>query len=103
MLGPLPSADHVGDHGLDPHAVVVALVPDLLRPRQQRLDPLAQLHERVAVVGLLDDPRDQLADAVLVLVEHHVPLGLADPLQDHLLGGLRGDPAEVVGGDVARV
>ena len=91
----------VGDHGLDPHAVVVALVVDLLGARQQRLDPLAQLDQRVAVVGLLDDPGDQLADAVLVLLEHHLALGLADPLQDHLLGGLGGDPAEVVGGDVA--
>ena len=81
--------------------MVVALVPDLLGARQQRLDALAQLDQRVAVVGLLDDPGDQLADAVLVLLEHHVPLRLADPLQDHLLGGLGGDPPEVVGGDVA--
>ena len=81
--------------------MVVALVPDLLGARQQRLDALAQLDQRVAVVGLLDDPGDQLADPVLVLLEHHLPLGLADPLQDHLLGGLGGDPAEVVRGDVA--
>ena len=91
----------VGDHGLDPHPVVVALVVDLLGLGQQRLDPLAQLDQRVALVGLLDDPGDQLADPVLVLVVHHLPLGLADPLQDHLLGGLGGDPAEVFGGDVA--
>ena len=38
---------------------------------------------------------------VLVLVEDIVALGLADPLEDHLLGGLRGDAAEVVGRDVA--
>ena len=81
--------------------MVVALVVDLLGLRQQRLDPLAQLDQRVALVGLLDDPGDQLADPVLVLVEHHLPFGLADPLQDHLLGGLGGDPAEVFGGDVA--
>ena len=81
--------------------MVVALAVDLLGLRQQRLDALAQLHERVAGVRLLDDAGDQLADAVAVLLEHHVALGLADPLQDHLLGGLRGDPAEVVGRDVA--
>ena len=80
--------------------MVVALAVDLLGLRQQRLDALAQLHERVARVGLLHDAGDQLADAVAVLLEHHVALGLADPLQDHLLGGLRGDPAEVVRGDV---
>ena len=81
--------------------MVVALAVDLLGARQQRLDALAQLHERVARVGLLDDAGDQLADAVAVLLEHHVALGLADPLQDHLLGGLRGDAAEVVRRDVA--
>jgi hypothetical protein len=93
----------IGDHGLDPHAVVVALVVDLLGTGQQCLDTLAELDQRVAVVGLLDDPGDQLADAVLVLLEHHAPLGLADPLQDHLLGRLGGDAPEVVGGDVARL
>ena len=46
-------------------------------------------------------PGDHLADAVVVLLEHHVALGLADPLEDHLLGGLRGDPAEVGRRDVA--
>jgi hypothetical protein len=71
--------------------VVVALAVDLLGARQQRLDALAQLHERVAVVGLLHDAGDQLADAVLVLLEHHVALGLADALQDDLLGRLRRD------------
>jgi hypothetical protein len=83
--------------------VVVALAVDLLGARQQRLDALAQLHERVAVVGLLHDAGDQLADAVAVLLEHHVALGLADALQDDLLGRLRGDAAEVVGGDVLLV
>ena len=95
MLGPLVLDGDLGDHRLHAHAVVVALAVDLLGLRQQRLDALAQLHERVARVGLLDDPGDHLADAVLVLLEHHVALGLADPLQDHLLRGLRGDPAEV--------
>src|SRR5919201_1772189 len=93
----------VRDDRLDALAVVVALVVDLLGLRQQRLHPLAQLHERVAGVGLLDDAGDQLADAVLVLLEHHVALGLADALQDHLLGGLGGDAPEVVRRDVALV
>src|SRR6478609_4135386 len=70
--------------------MVVALAVDLLGLGQQRLHPLAQLHERVAGVGLLDDAGDQLAHAVAVLLEHHVALGLADALQDDLLGGLRG-------------
>src|SRR3712207_1759925 len=49
------------DDRLDARAVVVALAVDLLGTRQQRLDALAQLVERVSVVGLLDDPGDQLA------------------------------------------
>ena len=81
--------------------MVVALAVDLLAARQQALDALAQLDERVARVGLLDDAGDELADAVAVLLVHHLALGLADPLEDHLLGGLRGDAAEVVGRDVA--
>ena len=46
---------------------------------------------------------DDVADAVDVLLVHHLALGLADPLQDHLLGGLGGDAAEVVRGDVDRL
>ena len=101
--GPLVEARDLLDHRLDALRVVVALAVDLLGLRQQRLDALAQLHERVAGVGLLHDAGDQLADAVAVLLEHHVALGLADALQDDLLGGLRGDPPEVVGRDVALV
>ena len=98
---PLGRVRDLLDDRLDPLRVVVALVLDLLGLGQQRLDALAQLHERVARVRLLDDAGDQLADAVAVLLEGHVALGLADPLQDHLLGGLRGDAAEVVRRDVA--
>ena len=94
---PLGLIRDVGDDRLDALTVVVALAVHLLAARQQRLDALAQLHQRVARVRLLDDAGDQLADAVLVLVEHHVALGLADALQDHLLGRLRGDAPEVLG------
>ena len=86
---------HLDDDGLDAGAVLVALALDLLALRQQRLDA-PEVDERVALVALLDDAGDELADAVDVLVVHDVALGLADALQDHLLGGLRGDAAEVV-------
>src|SRR3954469_24904312 len=91
------------DDRLDALGVVVALAVDLLGLGQQRLDALAQLDQRVARVGLLDDAGDELADAVAVLLEHHVALRLADALQDDLLGGLGGDAAEVVRGDVLLV
>ena len=102
-LGGLADLDDVG---LQPAAVVVALVRDLLGLRQQRLDP-AEVEQRVAGVGLLDDAGDDVALAAGVLLVLHLALGLADALQDHLLRGLRGDAAEVVGrvvplaGDVA--
>src|SRR4051812_26954438 len=91
------------DDRLDPLRVVVALAVDLLGLRQQRLDALAQLDQRVARVGLLDDAGDELADPVAVLLEHHVALRLADALQDDLLGRLGGDAPEVVRGDVLLV
>jgi hypothetical protein len=43
----------------------------------------------------LTDAVDDLAHAVLVLVELLLALHLAHALHDHLLGGLRGDAAEV--------
>src|SRR3954471_978224 len=60
-LRPLRPAPHLGDHGLDARALLVALAVDLLRARQQRLD-LAEVDENVvAIAGLLDDARDDLA------------------------------------------
>src|SRR5581483_6040544 len=99
-LRPLRAGAHLGDDRLDPRALLVALAVDLLGPREERLD-LPEVDEHVvAVAGLLDDAGDDLADAVDVLVVHHLPLGLADALQDHLLRGLGGDAAEVLGRDV---
>ena len=95
-LRALRAGANLGDDGLDAAALLVALAVDLLGARQQRLD-LAEVDEHVvAVAGLLDDAGDDLGHAVDVLVVHHLALGLADPLQDDLLGGLRGDAAEVV-------
>ena len=96
-LRALRAGAHLGDHGLDARALLVALAVDLLGARQQRLD-LAEVDEHVvAVAGLLDDAGHDLVDAVDVLVVHHLALGLANPLEDDLFRGLRGDAAEVVG------
>ena len=95
-LRALRARAHLGDHGLDPRALLVALAVDLLRARQQRLD-LAEVDEHVvAVARLLHDPRHDLALTVDVLVVHHRALGLADALLDDLLGRHRGDAAEAV-------
>ena len=87
---------HLDDVGLEPAAVVVVLVLHLLGLREQRLD-LAEVEQRVAGVGLLDDAGDDVALAARVLLVLHLPLRLADALEDDLLGGLRGDATEVGG------
>ena len=97
ICGPSRARAHLDDHGLDARAVLVALARHLLGAGQQRLDAAPEVDERGARVGLLHDAGDDVADAVLVLLEHDLALGLAHALQDDLLGGLRGDAAEVVG------
>ena len=75
--------------------MVVALVLHLLRLGQEGLD-LAEIEQRVPLIGLLDDPGDDVTLAAGVLVVLHLAFGFTDPLQDHLLGGLRRDTPEVL-------
>ena len=82
--------------GPDPLVGVVALAGDLLAARQQGVG-LAQVDDGGAPLEPLDGAGDQVALLVLELVEEAVALGLADLLDDHLLGGLGGDPAERLG------
>ena len=79
--------------------MLVTLVLHLLGLRQQRLDP-TEVEEGVALVRLLDDAGDDVALAPRVLLVLHLALGVANALQDDLLGGLRRDATEVVGGVV---
>ena len=96
ICGPFEVRAHLDDVGLQPGAVLVALIGDLLRLGQQRLH-LAEVEQRVAVVGLLDDAGDDVALAAGVLLVLHLPLRFADALEDDLLGRLGGDAAEVGG------
>ena len=81
------------------HAVArrVALGARLFLARQHGLDA-ADLDDDVAVLEALDRAVDDLADALVVLGEDVLALGLADLLEDDLLGRLRGDAAEHLGG-----
>ena len=54
----------------------------------------SEVDDDVAELDALDDSGDDLSDAVLELFMLALALGVADLLEDHLLGGLRGDPAE---------
>ena len=95
-LRPFARLAHLDDVGLEPGAVLVALIGDLLGLGQQGLD-LAQVQQRVAVVRLLHDPRHDVALAARVLLVLHVALYFTDPLEDDLLRSLCRDASEVVG------
>jgi hypothetical protein len=93
-LGPARLLAHVVDVGAHAVAVLEGLARDGLVAAQQRLGP-AEVHHEVAVLGALDGAVDDLAHAVLVFLELLAALHLAHALDDHLLGGLRADAAEV--------
>ena len=79
ICGPLAVRADLDDVGLHPGAGLGALVGDLLGLGQQRLDP-AEVEQRVAGVGLLDDAGDDVALAagvLLVLAARARPRGCA--------------------------
>ena len=85
---------HVEDVGAHAVAVAEALARQQLVAAQHRLGA-AEIDDDVAELDALDEAVDDLADAVLELVVLPLALGVAHLLDDHLLGGLRGDAAEI--------
>ena len=83
---------HVGDDAI---AGTVGLARRLLAERQDALGATEVDDDVVALLEAPDDAADELALAVLVLVEDDVALGVAHALEEHLLGGLGGDAAEL--------
>jgi hypothetical protein len=76
----------------------------LLARGQQRLGlAVVDLDDDIAALEAPHDAGHELALLVLVRVEHVLALGLADALDDHLLGGLRGDAAEAVLAELERL
>ena len=86
------------DDAADPLALAVALVARLLGARDDGLGA-AEVDDDVAALEALDGAVDHLAGAVDVLVVDLLALGFAHPLVEDLLGGLRGDAPEPLGGD----
>ena len=78
------------------HAVADAQVflRDHVLARQQRFQP-AGLDDRAAALHALHRAGDQLVAARQEVVQDLLALRVADALQDHLLGGLRADAAEL--------
>ncbi len=80
------------------HAVAdgVVLRARLFLARNLRFDA-ADFRDDVAALEALDHRVDDLADALAELAVDLLALGLAHALGDDLLGGLRGDAAELLG------
>ena len=87
-------AADVVDIGADAVAVAEGLARDQLVAAHDAL-AAAEVDDDVAVLDPLDLAVDDLADAVLELLVLAVALGLAHLLDDHLLGRLGGDAAEI--------
>ena len=85
---------HVVDIGADAVAGAEGLARDQLVAAQHGFGA-AQIDHDVAVFDALDQAVDDLAGAVLEFVELALAFGVAHLLHDHLLGGLRGDAAEI--------
>ena len=87
-------AAHVVDVGADAVAIAEGLARDQLVAADDAL-AAAEIDDDVAVFDALDLAVDDLADAVLELLVLAVALGVAHLLDDHLLGRLGGDAAEI--------
>ena len=85
-------------HVVDIGAHAVALAETLARHQfvaaQHRLGA-AEIDDDIAVFDALDDAVDDFADAILEFLVLALALGVAHLLDDDLLGGLRGDAAEI--------
>ena len=93
-LRPAQLVADVVEVGADAILGAEQLARDQVVAAHDRLGP-AEIDQHVAVLDALDLADHDLADPVLVLVVLPLALGLAHPLDDHLLGALRRDPAEV--------
>ena len=80
--------------GSDPLVGMIALPRDLLAPRQDRVG-LAEVDDDRPPLEPLHRPGHQVAALILEFVEQAIAFGLPDLLDDHLLGGLGGDPAQL--------
>ena len=93
ICGPRFSRRDVEDQRADAIADAHHFARDLLVAADHALGA-AEIDDDMAELDALDDAGDDLADAVLEFFILALALGIADLLEDHLLGGLRGDAAE---------
>jgi hypothetical protein len=97
-LDPLANLPDVKNHGADAFARLVALARDLLAPGEQGVG-LAEVDGDRSTFEPLNGAGNQVTALIFELIKKTIAFGLANLLNDHLLGGLCRDPAEVGGGD----
>ena len=95
ICGPLVAAPDLEHEGADAIARVVALAGNLLALGQDRLG-LADLEDHVALLDAVDHAAEDLPLLAGELRVDALPLGVTHLLEDHLLGGLRGDAPEIL-------
>ncbi len=106
-LRPTLFAAHIINISANPVAVAEGLARQgLIAPNDGFAAP--EVDNDIAVFDTLDDAVDDLADAVLELIVLPLALGVANLLDDHLLGVLGGDAAEIdrrkrLGDEIAKV
>ena len=93
-LRPPILADDAQDDRADPVADPEQLARNLRVAADDALGA-AEIDDDMAELDPLDDAGDDLAAALLELLILPLALGVADLLEDDLLGGLGGDPAEL--------
>jgi hypothetical protein len=86
---------HVVEVAADAVAGAQHVARDALVLRDEGFGVAAEVDVDVAALGALDHARDELAHAVLPGIDDLRAFGFAHALHDHLLGGLRGDAAEI--------
>ena len=93
ICGPRVSRRDAQDQAADAVADADHFARDLLVAADDALGA-AEVDDDVAELDALDDAGDDFVGAVLELLILALALGVADLLEDDLLGGLGGDPAE---------
>ncbi len=94
-LWPAALGQDLDDEGLDAVAAFVPFAGDLFFLGQKGLGA-AEVDDPAGAVPTLDDAADDLALSVLVFLVDDFLLGVAHALDDHLLGGLGRDAAQIL-------
>ena len=97
--GSLAAFPDLHDDGFYSFVHPVALAGQLFLQRQDSLHP-AQVDNDIALLETADRSGDDILNAIKIIAIDELPLRLPDPLDDHLLGRLSCNPAELLWGNL---